>query len=251
LVGLILILTYHRVLRQPHATPKFHDVSAEAFQRQVEALGERGLEALTPEDLLDWKPRPKPSFLLTFDDGTEDHFEVVLPILARKQWRGIFFVPSAEINRSGFVDNQRVKEMNQAGQYIGLHSHEHRPMTRMPESEAREQMRKSQAILSELTGAPRNIFAPPGGYISTALRDAATDAGVRVIRTMRWGFNQQVNLLNLQCVPMHRGVTEKDFARLLQFRGANLLYAFKEMLKRTLPEKAYNSLRDKVSRSRS
>jgi hypothetical protein len=68
---------------------------------------------------------------------------------------------------------------------------------------------------------------------------------------MRWGFNQQVNLLNLQCVPMHRGVTEKDFARLLQFRGANLLYAFKEMLKRTLPEKAYNSLRDKVSRSRS
>jgi peptidoglycan/xylan/chitin deacetylase (PgdA/CDA1 family) len=246
--GLILILTYHRVLRQPHAKPKFHDVSAEAFERQVEALAHHDFHPLTPDELLDWKPRPKPAFILTFDDGTEDHFEIVLPILARKQWRGIFFVPTAELNRPGYVDNERVKAMSRAGHYIGLHSHEHRPMTRMSPAEARDQMKRSRGILEQLTGSPQRIFAPPGGYISRAILDAAIESGVSVIRTMRWGYNRKMDLLNLQCVPMHRAMTEKDFAHVLQFRGPNLTYAFKEILKRMLPEKAYNSLRDRIQK---
>ncbi len=247
---MILILTYHRVLRQPHASPKFHDVSAEAFERQVGALARRGFHPLTPDEIIEWKPRPKPSFILTFDDGTEDHFEVVLPVLNRQGWRGIFFVPTAEIGRPGFVDVGQVKETGRAGHYIGLHSHEHRPMTRMTVTEAREQMRKSQALLAEITGAPRRIFAPPGGYLSGAVRAAASEQGVQVIRTMRWGYNRKVDLMNLQCVPMHRAVTDADFARILQFRGANLIYTVKELLKKALPEKTYNALRDKVSRSR-
>ena len=246
---MILILTYHRVLRQPHARPKFHDVSAEAFERQIEALAERELKPLALGELLDSRSIRQPSFILTFDDGTEDHFETVLPVLARKQWHGVFFVPTADLNRPGFLHDGQVKKMSQGGHYIGLHSHEHRPMTRLSEPEAKEQMVKSQSILTKLTGAPRRIFAPPGGYISMALRNFASEAGVSVIRTMRWGFNRRVDLMNLQCVPMHRGITEKDFARVLQFRGANLLYLFKETLKRALPEKAYNKLRDKVSGS--
>ncbi len=40
---------------------------------------------------------PEPSFLLTFDDGLADHAHIVLPVLERRDLRGVFFVTGAEL----------------------------------------------------------------------------------------------------------------------------------------------------------
>lgn len=40
---------------------------------------------------------PARSFLLTFDDGLADHARTVLPILERRNLRGVFFVPGVEM----------------------------------------------------------------------------------------------------------------------------------------------------------
>ena len=100
--AMILVLTYHKVLRGPDPESGFYTLAAEQLERQLELLAQSGLHALTPETLISSEPPPQRAYLLSFDDGTEDHYEVVLPLLARYGCRAVFFVPTAKLNRSGF-----------------------------------------------------------------------------------------------------------------------------------------------------
>lgn len=51
-------------------------------------------------DLRAGKALPPDNFILTFDDATADHAEVVAPLLARRGWKAAFFVPTSKLNRT-------------------------------------------------------------------------------------------------------------------------------------------------------
>src|SRR5438874_10996680 len=98
---MILFLTYHQVIQGTEAAPAFYTIRAELLERQLELLARSGFQPLSPEELPDYRPGPNPACVLSFDDGTEDHHDVVLPLLSRYKWRAIFFVPTAKLNRDG------------------------------------------------------------------------------------------------------------------------------------------------------
>jgi peptidoglycan/xylan/chitin deacetylase (PgdA/CDA1 family) len=217
---------------------------ASTLEKHLQTLRSSSLYPLKPRELLEKAPE-KPSYILSFDDGTIDHFEVVLPLLLRYSCEAIFFVPTAKLNRTGYITNDMVRQMSQSRQYIGLHSHEHRRMDTMTEEEIREQMRTCHAELEKLTGARSSIFAPPGGFINAQVRLAAVESGVKAIRTMRWGYNKKLQLENLQCAPINSRTTEKKFDDILHCRGMNLAYGLKETLKAILPMSLYQRMRDR------
>jgi hypothetical protein len=67
---------------------------------------------------------------------------------------------------------------------------------------------------------------------------------------MRWGYNQKPDFAALECVPVNRHLTERKFRQVLEFRrGSAVLYATKQIAKRLLPGRTYNSLRDIVFRN--
>ena len=244
---MILVLTYHKVRRAAEPEPGFYTIRAEQLERQLELLAHSGLLAASPEKLAAGEPPAQRSYLLTFDDGTADHYEVVLPLLARFRARAVFFVPSARIGRSGYLTTQQIAEMSRGGQTIGLHSHEHRRMDCLSEEAARQQMSRSRQIIGELTGQPPVFFAPVGGYVNRRLREIALASGVRIIRTMRWGYNSKLDLASLQCIPVNRHFTEAQFAQVLAFRRrSTMLYAAKEITKKVMPSRTYESLRRMV-----
>ena len=79
------------------------------------------------------------------------------------------------------------------------------------------------------------------------VRDIALESGVRIIRTMQWGYNRKPDFAALQCIPVNRHLTEREFQRVLEFRGQSaMLYAAKEITKKMIPSRAYESLRDIV-----
>ena len=98
---MILILTYHKVLRSAETKPEFYSIKAETLERHLQLLAQSGFRALQPEELLSCQPDTKPAYLLTFDDGTRDHYEVVLPLLARYS-----FVPPKAFT---FFSNSRTR----------------------------------------------------------------------------------------------------------------------------------------------
>jgi peptidoglycan/xylan/chitin deacetylase (PgdA/CDA1 family) len=246
---MILVLTYHKVLHDQVPDSEFYTIQAEQLESHLELLAQSGLHALSPDKLAGFEPPSQGAYILSFDDGTVDHYEVVLPLLARHKCCAVFFVPSAKLDRPGYLTSNRVTEMSRAGQTIGLHSHDHRRLDELEEEEVRGQMQLSRQIIGNLTGKRPDFFAPPGGYINRRVRDIALESGVRVIRTMRWGYNQKPDFAALECVPVNRHLTERKFRQVLEFRrGSAMLYATKQIAKRMLPGRTYNSLRDIVFR---
>ena len=244
---MILVLTYHKVLRGPDPESGFYTLPAERLERQLELLAQSGLQALSPEQLAGCQPPSQRSYLLSFDDVTADHYDVVLPLLARYGCRAVFFVPTAKLNRAGYLTSKLVTELSRAGQTIGLHSHEHKRLDCLAEEVIRGEMRRSHRILRDLTGEPPVFFAPPGGYVNRRVQDIALESGVPVIRTTRWGYNPSPDFAALQCIQVTRHFTEGEFRQVLDFRRRSaLLYAAKELTKKLIPSRAYESLRGMV-----
>jgi len=243
---MILFLTYHKVVRERPAKPEFYTVRAEQLERQLELLARSGFEPLDPHRLLDYKDSSKRTYVLSFDDGTQDHYEVVMPVLARYKQKAIFFVPTAKLDGPGYLNAGTVKQMSLAGHVIGCHSHEHRRLDRLMEEDVRVQLELSQQILGRITGKPPVIFAPPGGYIVPRVRDVAVETGMRIIRTMKWGYNMHAHLASLDCIPINRHLTEMEFNRILEFRNMALMYRGKQIAKKLMPSKLYEKVRARL-----
>ncbi len=245
---MILVLTYHKVLREQEPKPEFYTITAEHLERQLELLARSGLHALTPEELSGGSIPEQPAYLLSFDDATVDHYEVVPPLLARYRLQGLFFAPTAKLNRPGYLSSKQAAELSRAGHVLGLHSHEHRRLDWLGEEDIRAQMERSRQILTELAGKSPTLFAPVGGFINRRVRALALEAGVRVIRTMRWGHNASLDLTSLDCIPVNRFFSDEEFGRVLKFRNRAALYTAKQLTKSLIPGATYEALRGLVFR---
>ena len=248
---MMLVLTYHKVAGRPQNADEFYTVTAEQLDRHLELLAQNGFQVVSPRGLLESNRSDqiggkggKHPALLTFDDGTVDHYEVVQPLLERYGCRAVFFVPTSKLNRPGYVTSEQAAELNRAGNVLGLHSHEHCRLDWLPEEDIRVQMEVSRQKLADLVGERPVMFAPPGGFIDRRVRNICIETGVQLIRTMRWGYNRRLDKMALECVPVNRFVTENGFLKVLGFeRRQAWLYAAKEISKKMISARAYERLR--------
>ena len=250
----MLFLTYHKV--QKAGVPgggEFYTVTEPQLAAHLGTLAARKIRVGGVDDLLVGAPKPGVC-ALTFDDGTADHFDVVLPALRESGVRAIFFPPTAKLDRPGYLTRPQIREIAAAGHTIGSHSHEHRRLDRMRDAEIREQLRTSIEILGELAGTPPRILAPPGGFLDERVKTIALDLGFRAIRTMRWGLNRDLDPCALECIPMSRFVTPARFVKMLDGGGLGwfkCLYLAKEILKLLVPMNLYARLRNSAIPNRS
>jgi peptidoglycan/xylan/chitin deacetylase (PgdA/CDA1 family) len=242
---MIFLFTYHKVRagNSPGGND-FYTVSLEQLIRHIETLEARGFENLPIDELLRTSLPLEAKFILCFDDGTYDHYELVFPILQKHKCQGVFFVPTSKLNKRGYMTNAQVRELAAAGHVIGFHSHEHQRLDLSPQNEIRRQITLSQQIINDIIGTKPLIFAPPGGYINSRIREATLELGVQAIRTMRWGYNKKLDLTALETIPINRHTGDEKFLTILKSHNSSLLYAGKETLKRLIPLRGYELLRN-------
>jgi peptidoglycan/xylan/chitin deacetylase (PgdA/CDA1 family) len=239
---MIPVLTYHAVgPAESKRGGDFYTITPEGLERHFTALTGRRCMAL--KELSEAKTFSGNEFVLTFDDGTSDHLEIVAPLLQKHGWRATFFVPTAKLNRPGYLTNEQLQALARAGHTIGLHSHEHRRLDVVTDDELREQMSRSLMEMEKLLGQRPRTFAPPGGFINEHIREVALGFGVEVIRTMRWGYNRTVEHTHLETIPINRHTSDAKFQRILEGRETHRLYAWKEAVKAVVPARAYERLR--------
>ena len=123
---------------------------------------------------------------LVFDDGYQDVFDHVLPLLRQRGIRATFAIP---------VDTERVARTEQAalasletwkdvchrdGHELAAHGVTHRPLTELDDVELERELRESQTA----TGATTLVY--PGGAFDERVKQAATTV-FRAARTTAWG----------------------------------------------------------------
>lgn len=125
----------------------------------------------------------RPAAALTFDDGGASAIAAAAA-LERHGWAGHFFITTALIGTSGFLDAAGVRELRDRGHVVGSHSHRHPTyMGALAPELIADEWRTSRAILGEILGEAPLIASVPGGYVSPAVVEQAAAAGYRLLMT--------------------------------------------------------------------
>jgi len=122
-----------------------------------------------------------PRWLLTFDDGGASAVEIG-DELARRGWRGHFYVTTGELGTEGFLDEDAVAGLHSMGHVIGSHTVTHPArMSALSFAEALAEWETSVGRLSEIVGSTVLTGSVPGGYYSRMIAQAARQSGIQVL----------------------------------------------------------------------
>ncbi len=186
-----LVLQYHRLDGRFHLSGD--TVPPALFRRHLQQLHRWGYRLATPGD---WRQiqtgrfSPATAFL-TFDDGFESVYRVALPEMRKFGGVGAVFIPTAFIGRTNTWDasfgvrfrhlnHHELQALHRAGWLIGSHGHTHRDLTRLAESEARQEVCTSVKLLARLLGEPPFALAYPFGHWHPRLWPLLQRCGIKV-----------------------------------------------------------------------
>lgn len=116
--GSVPILLYHGVIEDPNWKSDGVNIRLEDFKRQMFELKVAGYETISTKDFLDYlagkKSLPEKAFLLTFDDGRQDSFYPVDPILRVLGYKAVMNV----ITGRSFAKNNEWNHFHLTGEEL-------------------------------------------------------------------------------------------------------------------------------------
>ena len=123
------------------------------------------------------------SWSITFDDGGASMLNAAEE-LARRRWRGHFFIITNLIGRSGFLDASGIRDVRRMGHIIGSHSSSHPArMSSLSKEELLKEWHTSVTALSDVLGEEIHTASVPGGYYTRQVAVAAHKAGIAALFT--------------------------------------------------------------------
>ena len=169
------ILMYHSVGKND----LFFNVQLDNFARQMEYLSKENFRVIELKQLIKWleekKDIPSKIVVLTFDDGYENNYSNVWPILKKYNFPAtIFLVPAlvgkkigdSQKNVLNMLTWMQIKEMYQSG-LIDFQPHglTHKKLNRIDSISAEQEIKGSKIIIEEQLNKKCYLFSyPRGGF---------------------------------------------------------------------------------------
>ena len=163
------ILMYHSV----GDNPVFFTVSEANFRKQIQFLSSRNFTFQKLSTLLDNLRKGlsiNNVICLTFDDGYEDNFLNVLPLLKTYNIPATIFLTTDSLEGlspfSGLkmLSKKQIKEMHMSGLIEFMpHTRSHQKLTKLTHEEMQKEIEESRAIIESITEVPAPIFSYPKG----------------------------------------------------------------------------------------
>lgn len=164
-------LMYHYVSWLPASDPNMDlrkdlTVSPTDFEAMLQYLRDNGYRTITTKDLW-WSldqtaPLPPKPVMLTFDDGYADAYSVVMPLLKAYGMTGVFFVTVNLVGKPGYISQDQVRALADAGMDVESHAMDHISMVKSL-AEQTYQMCRARDFLNTWTGTDVRHFAYPSG----------------------------------------------------------------------------------------
>lgn len=183
--GGVPILTYHYVDYNPNKSDTARDalsVTPDKFDAQMGYLSQNGYTPVTLDTLYaifsKQASMPAKPVVLTFDDGYDNFYRVVYPILQKYNFHAVAFIPTGLIGGSYYMNWDQIKEIQKSGlvTFEG-HSVTHPNLAGMSYDSAYKQLVDSKHVLQSQTGYPVNFVAYPFGSTNGSVQAAAQKAG--------------------------------------------------------------------------
>lgn len=192
-------------------------ITNQNFDSQMKYLKDNNFTTLTMDEINDFltnnKPIPQKSIVLTFDDGYEDNYTNVYPVLKKYGFKATIFVVADAIDKeSNYLTSPQLKELQQNGIDIESGTDENVRISNLPSASQLESLKDSKSKLEALLNKKVNYVSYPfGSYNADTLLDAK-NAGYTLgfSRDGKWTYktDDKFKLSRVYISPQH---TEADF----------------------------------------
>jgi len=150
-------------------------VKVDVFEKQLSYLTKHDYQPITIEQLIQYQYRgsklPDKPVLITFDDGYENNYTYLYPLLKKYGLKATIFLPVGFIGKSNFWDEgnepimnyERLKEMSSTFIEFGLHSFSHINYAGLTEEELIHDITECKKKLTEIAVPFVSAIAYPYG----------------------------------------------------------------------------------------
>lgn len=147
----VVVLRYHCVSDDIWGIESLF-MSPASVEEQIRAMLDMGCTLLTFEDLDKIDQYEKPVFM-TFDDGYEDNYTELFPILKKYNVKATIFVISGKVGQPYYLTEAQIKEMSDSG-LVSIQSHtvSHGDVRTMTPEQKEYEAAFSQLSLARITG---------------------------------------------------------------------------------------------------
>ncbi|NMB84252.1 polysaccharide deacetylase family protein [Candidatus Roizmanbacteria bacterium] len=172
------------------------DITPDVFEKELKVLRESGYQTYFVKDIpdiIDGKImyNSSRSAVLTFDDGYEDFYTVVFPLLKKYQTKATVYIVYDFINRKGFLSDKQIRELVDSDLVeIGSHAMDHISLKALPETVVRRQIVDSKNKLEERFGTRIKTIAYPFGSFDSKTVEIAKQASYSAAVSVISGVEQ-------------------------------------------------------------
>jgi len=189
------ILVYHSVAPThagQTAEQRLLDVDTTVFRQQMSYLAANQFTVISLSTLIDALQGhgsvPPRAVVITFDDGWLTQYENALPILEQRRFTATFFVITAQVGRgSMYMNVNELTTLQRAGMLIASHTRTHPNLTKVSDSQLRDEVLGSRQDLQKMLGVSADLFAYPYGSWDKRVAAAVQNAGYRAARAYPGG----------------------------------------------------------------
>lgn len=165
----VLVLEYHHISDDVDGEGWAYTVPVADFREQLDYLQAQGYTTISMQDFMRAKKGkqelPEKPVILTFDDGYEDNYTILMPMLEERGMKGTVYMVTNSIGRKGYLSWNQLREMQNRCIELGSHTANHQPLTSLDREKQAEEMKLSK-LLMEWNGL-KTIYTlsyPNGAY---------------------------------------------------------------------------------------
>lgn len=205
------IICYHRIAVLPDDDAlKPYSVTPRSFAQQMAYLAAHGYHSIALSDLLRGTPQHcHRRFVLTFDDGYIDTYDVAYPILRQHGFEAMVFLVSGWLQTRSrranlpveMLSEIHVSEMSRCGMAFGAHSRCHRRLTELRREDLWYEVGGSKEDLEHALGLPITAFAYPYGLSNPHVQRVVKACGYDLAVAVANGTGDRFNLRRIVITP--------------------------------------------------
>ncbi|MBQ4066297.1 MAG: polysaccharide deacetylase family protein [Clostridia bacterium] len=166
-------LMYHCVHDVPYTENTALFVRPSELEEQLKVLKELNIRTLFADE---FGPQPVNSVILTFDDGYEDNYTYMFPLIKKYNVKVTVYMIGYKIDKPGYLSTEQIKEMSDSGLVqFGCHTLDHPSLTGLSEQGIREQFEGTNWLVSQITGKEVTTVAYPSGDYNETVMDIARE----------------------------------------------------------------------------
>lgn len=168
------ILMYHAVSDNCWGIEELF-VSPSGMEEQLQYLNDNGYTTIWFSDLPHIDEIEKP-VILTFDDGYDDNYEYLFPLLKKYNCKATVFVIPTAIGKTHKMTAEQIREMSDSGLVdIESHTMTHPDLDMLGYDDTVYELQQSQLEILRLTGKIPYVLCYPTGYNSSITREVAAE----------------------------------------------------------------------------